>query len=65
MNSAEKTGDVRCLTDAELNNVSGGLHPVPFVFAGLFLLGVAIGDAMEPDLGAHVPSSLDELYASW
>jgi hypothetical protein len=65
MHSAENTADVRFLTDAGLDNVNGGLHPVPFVVAGLFLLGVAIGDAMEPDLGAHVPSSLGELYASW
>ncbi len=65
MRNAETTSDIRSLTDNELDNVNGGLHPVPFVVAGLFLLGVAIGDAMEPDLGAHVPSSLEELYASW
>ena len=56
MHGTEHTGDVRTLTDAELDNVSGGLHPVPFIVGGFFLLGVAIGDAMEPDLGAQVPS---------
>ena len=55
MHSVETTGDVRCLTDGELDNVSGA-HPAIAVIPVLFLLGFSIGAMSEPDLGAKVPS---------
>jgi hypothetical protein len=65
MRDPENISDIRPITDAELDNVNGGSAAVPFVFAGLFLLGAAIGDCFEPDFGVQMPSSLDALYASW
>ena len=62
MGTEENTSDIRRLTDAELENASGGVGPaVPFIFAGLFILGLAMG----ADESVNVPRSLDELYASW
>jgi hypothetical protein len=56
MQSAENSSDVRCLTYAELDNVGGG-HPAAILAIGaLTAIGMAIGDAWEPDLGAKVPS---------
>jgi hypothetical protein len=49
MYSTEKTFDIRSLTDAELENVSGG-HPAVVVAAAVFLAW-AIGTD-QPPLGA-------------
>jgi hypothetical protein len=44
MQSAENSSDVRCLTDAELDNVGGG-HPAAILAIGaLTALGMLIGN---------------------
>jgi hypothetical protein len=56
MHSAENSGDLRCLTDVELDKVAGG-HPAAIVgLGGLFILGLLIGDAWKPELNGQVPS---------
>jgi hypothetical protein len=56
MHSAENTGDVRRLTDAELDNVGGG-HPAALVVPALFALGVIYGCLSGPyDFEATPPS---------
>ena len=54
MQSADNTGDVRCLTDAELDNVGGG-HPGLIIIPAA-VLGFLIGAMGEPDFEAQVPS---------
>jgi hypothetical protein len=57
----------RCLTDAELDGVNGGLVAAAVVGAiGLFGLGMIVGmSGCWEDLPAGAPRTLDQLYASW
>jgi hypothetical protein len=62
MRNAENTSDIRSLTDAELDDVSGGVLG-DAILVGLFLIGVSIGAYW--DLPAKAPRNLDQLYGSW
>ena len=54
MHGTENTGDVRSLTDAELDNVGGG-HPL-LVIIPAATLGFLIGAFWKTDFDAQVPS---------
>jgi lactobin A/cerein 7B family class IIb bacteriocin len=64
--SMHTTETNRCLTDAELDDVNGGVVAVVAGAIGLFGLGMIVGmSGCWEDLPAGAPRTLDQLYASW